>query len=388
MIRHQRVRPPLRDYPADEWNVVEKHFYPELLAQTETILALGNGYIGMRGCPEEGGPHVENSTLINGFYESRPILYGEEAYGFAKMGQTILNVTDSKIIRLYVDDEPFWLPSANILRYDRRLNMQAGTLDREVLWETPAGKQVLITSRRLVSFVHRHVAAISYRVVVLNAAAPLVIASEMATNQATAVVSGDDPRQTTVLSTKVLRQMADYSMDRRIAQSYDTQTSGLRLACGIDHVIETSCRHDSKISQAEDFGRVAFSIEAEPGAPVHLVKYMTYHTSQSASTVELCARADWTLDRAKGSGFADLLASQEQYLQGFWRRSDVHVNGIQEERTRRSTVEIQQAIRFNLFHIIQASARADDTGVAAKGLTGQAYEGHYFWDAEIYLLPH
>ena len=126
MIRHERVKPPQRDYPADEWNVIEQGFHPEFMAQFETILALGNGYLGMRGCPEEGGPNAENSTLVNGFYETRPILYGEEAYGFAKTGQTILNVTDSKIIKLFVDDEPFWLPHANLLRYDRRLNMKAG----------------------------------------------------------------------------------------------------------------------------------------------------------------------------------------------------------------------------------------------------------------------
>ena len=107
----------------------------------------------------------------------------EEAYGFAKTGQTIFNVTDSKIIKLFVDDEPFWLPDANLLSYDRRLNMKSGTLDREILWETPAGKQVLITSRRLVSFANRHVAAISYRVTLLNAEASLVISSEMAANQ-------------------------------------------------------------------------------------------------------------------------------------------------------------------------------------------------------------
>ena len=141
MIHHERLRPPTRDYPADEWNVIEKGFHPEFLAQLETILALGNGYLGMRGCPEEGGPNAENSTLINGFYETHPIVYGEEAYGFAKTGQTICNVTDAKTIKLFVDDEPFWLPDANLLTCDRRLNMRAGTLDREILWESPTGKR-------------------------------------------------------------------------------------------------------------------------------------------------------------------------------------------------------------------------------------------------------
>ena len=84
MLYHEPLRPPSRDNPADEWNVIEKRFNPEFLAQSETMMALGNGYIGMRGSPEEGGPNAENSTLINGFYETRPIVYGEEACGFAK----------------------------------------------------------------------------------------------------------------------------------------------------------------------------------------------------------------------------------------------------------------------------------------------------------------
>src|SRR6185369_12767850 len=195
MIHHERLRPPSHDYPADEWNVIEKKFNPEFLAQLETIMALGNGYLGMRGCPEEGGPNVENATLLNGFYETRPILYAEEAYGFAKTGQTIVNVTDSKIIKLFVDDEPFWLPNANLLSYDRRLNMKSGTLDREILWETPAGKQVLIASRRLVSFHNRHVAAVSYCVTLLNAQAFIVISSEIAVNEPGILGNeGGDPR--------------------------------------------------------------------------------------------------------------------------------------------------------------------------------------------------
>jgi alpha,alpha-trehalose phosphorylase len=106
-----------------------------------------------------------------------------------------------------------------------------------------------------------------------------------------------------------------------------------------------------------------------------------------ASAEELCGRAEWTMDRVTCQGFHQLLASQEQYMDDFWRRSDVRVRDVQEDRTKRSTVETQQAIRFNLFHILQASARAEGTGVPAKGLTGRAYEGHYFWDTEIYLLP-
>ena len=183
MIHRPRYKPPPHIYPPDEWNFIEKQFMGEFLSQGETMFALGNGYLGMRGCFEEGGPIGQNGTFINGFYESWPIVYAEEAYGFATTGQTIVNVTDAKIIKLYVDDEPFWLPHANILSFERRLNMRVGTLDRDILWETPAGKQVSIKSRRLVSFVHRHVAAITYQVTLLNAAAPIVMSSEMIANE-------------------------------------------------------------------------------------------------------------------------------------------------------------------------------------------------------------
>src|SRR5208283_2106257 len=152
-------------------------------------------------------------------------------------------------------------------------------------------------------------------------------------------------------------------------------------------VLDTSCRHAYKIVHTENFGQAAFTIEAQPGCPVHLTKYMVYNTSQNASAQELCGRAEWTMDRITTQGFQELLAAQERYVDDFWRRSDVRVEDVRAERTRHTTVEIQQAIRFNLFQILQASARAEDAGVPAKGLTGQAYEGHYFWDTEIYLLP-
>ena len=365
----------------------KRTFHPEFLAQLETMLSLGNGYLGMRGCPEEGGPNAENGTFINGFYETWPIVYGEEAYGYAKTGQTICNVTDSKIIKLFVDDEPFWLPNANLLSYDRRLNMKSGTLDREILWETPAGKQVLIRSRRLVSFVDRHVAAISYCVTLLDAEASVVISSEMAASEPGARINSDDPRQARAFSDRVLHPRISYSKDRRTVLCHGTEKSRLTLTCATESLLETSCTHAYKVAHNEDFGQVAFTIEARPNCPIQLTKYVVYHTSATASPEELCGRAEWTMDRVTAHGFQHLLAAHEQYVADFWRRSDVRVRDIREDRVKRTTVEIQQAIRFNLFHILQASARAEGAGVPAKGLTGKAYEGHYFWDTEIYLLP-
>jgi alpha,alpha-trehalose phosphorylase len=296
-------------------------------------------------------------------------------------------VTDCKVIKLFVDDEPFWLPHAHLLNYDRRLNMKAGTLDREIVWETPSGKQVSIMSRRLVSFVNRHVAAISYRVTILNAQAFVVISSEMTADERGTRSKEDDPRLAKAHPGRVLHQRSTHSKDRRIVLCHSTERSRFVLACATDHAIESACPYSYKVAHSGDSGQVAFTIEARPGCSIQLTKFMAYHASQTDSPEQICSRVGWTMDRVVSQGFQNLLASQEQYMDDFWRRSDVRIKDVREDRTKRSTAEIQQAIRFNLFHILQASACAEDRGVPAKGLTGQAYEGHYFWDTEIYLLP-
>ena len=377
MLHRERLDRPEHIYPADEWRMVEKRFYPRYLAQTETFFATSNGYLGMRGTFEEGRPFFQNGTFVNGFYESWPIIYGEEAYGFAKTGQTIVNITDARIIRLFVDDEPFFLPTANLLKFERVLDMRAGTLEREVLWETSTGKRVSIRSRRIVSFRHRHLAAIFYEVTLLDTAAPVILSSELVTPQCHAA-EGGDPRGTRGFGGRVLLPKVHSGNNRRLMLGYVTKSSGMAMACGADHLLETDCPHSHRTGCSEDHGSVEYSVEARPGAPIRLTKFITYHTSQAAPVEELCEQAGRSLERASSEGFDPLCAGQKSYLDDFWHRSDIRVSG---------DPAAQQAIRFNLFHLLQASARADGVGIPAKGLTGQGYEGHYFWDTEIYVLP-
>jgi alpha,alpha-trehalose phosphorylase len=196
----------------------------------------------------------------------------------------------------------------------------------------------------------------------------------------------DDPRLAE-FAAKALQPRSSRSDGCRIVLVHATERSRMILACGIDHELESQCRYEYESAHSENSGQVVFTIQAEPEQSIHLTKYMTYHTSSIASADEIGRQAEWTLDRVTGQSFSILLAEQEQYMDQFWRRSDVQVSNIETKRAHLSTVEAQQAIRLNLFHILQASARAEDHGVGAKGLTGQAYEGHYFWDTEIYLLP-
>jgi alpha,alpha-trehalose phosphorylase len=378
MLEKKILTPPDHIYPIDEWRVVEKKYSKKFLAQNETIFALGNGYFGMRGAFEEGLPVFQSGTFVNGFYESWPIVYGEEAFGYAKTGQTMLNVTDSRVIKLYVDDEPFVIYKANLIEYERALNMKEGTLDRQLVWETPSGKKVAIKSRRMISFEHRHVAAIEYEVTLLDAKAPVVIASQVNSNSVNQVSEGDQ-RLAKGFQDNVLHPMAHFQTNNRIILVHQTRTSMLSLACGIDHSIDSECNTGIETSSSEDEGQVVFSIDGEPGKPIRLVKYICYHTSGTAPPKELRDRVVRTMDRAVNHGFDRLLSEQKEYMDKFWYRSDVQLEV--------ANPRAQQYLRFNLYHLLQASARAEGVGIPAKGLTGQAYEGHYFWDSEIYVLP-
>ena len=389
MLHRKPINLPRYTYPCCPWKLLEKQFSPRFLGQMETLYALSNGYLGIRGCFEEGNPVCSSGTFINGFYESWPIVYPEEAYGFAKIGQTMLHVPDSTIIELYVDDEFFHLPTAHLLSYERSLDMRAGTLNRQVLWETPSGMQILVKSQRLVSFKHRHVAAMSYEVTALNADVPIEIVSRIhyeptgSGNERPA--NYDDPRRSREFDKRVLMPWICTTEDLRVILAHRTRSSEIALASGIDHVLTSGCSTTTSSECKSDSGEVVFSVEANAGVPVQLTKYMTYHTSEQASESSLCDRARRSLDRATKQGFKSLLSDQQEYLDEFWARSDVQIEAKNEEDTQ--VAAVQQAIRFSLFHLLQATSRTDGLGLPAKGLTGQGYEGHYFWDTEIYVLP-
>jgi alpha,alpha-trehalose phosphorylase len=364
-------------YPHDPFRLVEKKFNPSRMPQMETLFALANGYMGIRGTFEEGAPVFQKGTLINGFHETWPIVYPESAHGYAKTGQTIVNVPDGTLIRLYVDDEPFDLARATLVSYDRSLDTRSGILIRDVIWEKGSGKRIRIRSRRLVSFEHRHVAAIRYEVTMLNGNAPIVISSEMMYQEETKPVEGDQ-RGSRAFAERVLLPQGVLASEAKAILMAMTRTSKMTLACGMDHQIETDGSYEIKNLSQNERGRVIVSVNGVAGQTLCLTKLLTYHTSAYASVDELAELADRALERARALGFEQLEAAQKVCLDNFWNRADVEVRGDD---------EIQQVIRFNLFHIYQASARTDGLGLPAKGLTGQGYEGHYFWDTEIYILP-
>lgn len=178
-------------FTSDPWCIRERGLDLEVLAQTESIFALSNGHIGLRGNLDEGEPVGIPGTYLNGFYELRPLPYAEGGYGYPESGQALINVTNGKLLRLLVDDEPFDIRYGTLHNHERVLDLRAGTLQREVEWESPAGQRVKVSSTRLVSFTQRAVAAISFEVEAVGAAARVVVQSELVANEPLAAPTGD-----------------------------------------------------------------------------------------------------------------------------------------------------------------------------------------------------
>jgi alpha,alpha-trehalose phosphorylase len=332
--------------------------------------------LGLRGNLDEGEPCSLSGTYLNGFFESHPIPYAELAYGFPEAGQTIVNVTDGKLIRLLVEDEPLDVHRGNLRSHERVLDFRSGMLERRVLWKSIGERAIQVTSRRLVSFRYRSVAAISYEVVALDEPLRIALQSNLLANQAE-VVSAADPRSAAAIGI-VLESRLHMANGTRAVLAHTTRASGLTLAAGMEHVIDQRDDWQMLVESEPDLGRLTLSVTLTPGQPLRVVKLLAYHWSSQQSVEWLRDQVDSSLEIAAAEGFDGLARAQKEYLDDFWSRSDVEIDG---------DPDLQQAVRFALFQTLQASARAEGRAIGAKGLTGTGYDGHAFWDTESLVLP-
>lgn len=376
------VNPP-SIYPFDEWRIVEEQYEERHHLRNESVFSLANGYIGMRGNLEEGfqgtlGSSV-SGTYLNGFYESGPIRYPEGAYGYARNSQTMLNVADAKRMEVAVAGERFSLFSGRVLRYGRELDMRQGIVTRSIEWESPSGKQVAIRIRRMVCLARKHLAAVHYEVKPLNFSGVISFISLLdgeVANQA----SEHDPRLGSSFSGQALHTegLAYDGRTMRASIRQRTRNTGFVLVASMAHELEGELAQPLHCASAGQQMEMRFDVAARLGQPIALTKLITYHTSKDYPEEELERLARSETDSAQRAGFAELLAEQRKLLDDFWHRTDVEIAG---------DPAMQQGIRFNVFQLLQSAGRDGATNIGAKGLTGEGYEGHYFWDTEIFMLP-
>lgn len=365
-----------RSYAVEPWCVRETHLNLDVLAQSESVFALSNGHVGWRGNLDEGEPHGLPGSYLNGVHELHPLPYAEAGYGYPESGQTVINVTNGKILRLLVDDEPFDLRYGRLESHERVLDLRRGVLERTCEWTSPAGSTVRVRSTRMVSLTQRAVAAIAYEVEAVGSRSRVVIQSELVANESLPEPNGD-PRAARALKSP-LEPEEDIAVGQRLRLVHRTKRSGLRVAVAADHTVTGPERTTTSSESNVDVARLTVTSVLEPGEALRVEKLVAHGWSGARSRPAMSDQVEAALAAAGHSGWQGLLDDQRAYLDDFWARADVEVDGDE---------EIQQAVRFALFHVLQAGARAEQRAIPAKGLTGSGYDGHAFWDTETFVLP-
>jgi alpha,alpha-trehalose phosphorylase len=365
-----------RAYGVEPWCIRESSLDFDLIAQSESIFALSNGHIGLRGNLDEGEPHGLPGTYLNSCCELRPLTHAETGFGYTALAESIINVTNGKLIRLFVDDEPFDVRYGTLHAHERSLDLRTGTLVRDAHWTSPAGRSVRVRSTRLVSLTQRSVAAIHYEVEALDGPIRAVLQSELVTNEALPSAS-DDPRVSAMLESPL--ESEEHVVDGlRAVTVHRTHRSGLLVGAAMDHEIDAPERTRTHVESFPDVSRLTVACRLGEGQRLRLVKYLAYGWSSRRSRPAVHDQVVAALAGANLSGWDGLAEDQRARLDEFWSGADVEIDG---------DAEVQQAVRFALFSVFQASVRAERRPIPAKGLTGPGYDGHTFWDTETYVLP-
>jgi alpha,alpha-trehalose phosphorylase len=365
-------------FSVEPWALRETELRLEQLAQSESLFALANGHIGMRGNLDEGEPHGLPGTYLNGFHEIRPLPYAESSYGNPEAGETVVNVTDGKLIRLLVDDELFDIRYGELLEHERVLDFRAGVLRRRVHWKSPVGTELRVTSTRIVSLAQRGAAAILYEVEPVGDGIRVVVQSELIANEdGQPLPEEHDPRAAAAMVAPLVSEEHDRHGEL-VLLVHRAEHSGLRMAAAMDHEVDGPAGTTIDAEAGPDAGRVTIAADVPRGERLRILKYLAYGWSGHRSRTSVRAQVRGSMAEARHTGFDGLCAAQREYLDDFWSRADVEIEG---------DAELQQAVRFCLFHVLQSGARAEQRAIAAKGLTGAGYDGHAFWDTESFVLP-
>lgn len=355
---------------ADSWRLTQRAFDPARAARDETLFALANGTLGVRGALEEADS-ASDGTFLSSVFEQNPIHYHERFPGFTRSTDTRVPVAEGKHIRLRLGDAPLRLHEAEWLDFERTLDLAAGALVRRLRLKTAQGQTLEIRARRVVPLAERALLAIRFEVASIDYTGPLTLCSSIETGRQ-AMEQGDDPR-IGVHGGKGL-QVAEEQADAEGARlTQRTHHSGVALICAQRHrlspgVVPTAAHAgEGRVEQR-------FGATLTPGASVVIEKYVAYDdgNGQAADGV------DAVLARALRDGFDGIADAQADTMHAFWQRAGLSVDG---------DPAAELALRFNLFHLLQSAGRDGINGTAAKGITGEGYEGHCFWDTEAFVLP-
>ena len=345
------------------------------LVLNETVFHNANGYIGVRSNFEEGYPHGYDSirgSYINGFYDIAEMKQAEKLCGFVEEKQTMLNVADVQGIYLTIGGEEFSMFEGEVISSRRYLDMEGGYTAREVTWRSPQGREIRITVKRMTSFEKLTLFTIEYTVEALNFEGDVLF---------TSTHIGDVKNYCNPNDPRVAGESFDHLVPVTAAVEdgvsclvTDTSSSGLTVCTAVKNVLSREAREECFVAGHRAVCRL--STQISEGECITLTKYAVFVDSIRHQDVMAAARKE--LEEAMEHPLGYWYEVQKAYLDRFWNQSSLEIEGDD---------DLSLAVRYNLYQLIQSVGKDEHCNIAAKGLSGEGYEGHYFWDTEMYMQP-
>jgi alpha,alpha-trehalose phosphorylase len=357
-------------------------FTNEQLLVEESLFSVANGYVGIRGNFEEGYPDTYETirgSYINGVYEIVNLTYAENAFGFPNTAQKMVNVMDAQGIYVYFDEEAFSLFEGTIMHYERKLDTQLGYTVRNIHWKSPKGHEIQIHIKKMASFKVLELVIWDYEIVSINFEGEIRIVSTLNGSVENYTGKGEvhDPRVNASHSKLVNFQEAtvseislkDYSW-LQAQQTLNTPRADITIVATMSHSLPMKYEQQEKLTSAE------YRCQMNPKSNVRFTKYVAYSDSRRTTMPKELSQK--VIEDALVKGADAFFEEQKKYLEDFWRTSSITIE---------SEDGSNEAVHYNTYQLLASAGKDGISNVSAKGLSGEGYEGHYFWDTEIYILP-
>ena len=377
----------LSESKANQWILSQEQLAHLNAGVVETLLSVGNGTLGTRGtsCYESDVTSSEcEGTYINGAYMREAIEYDESAYGFAQFNNKMLQVFNSKSIEILTDNELF-IPYETCEKY---LNLRQASYHEVLLLKTNSGKEIKLHVTRIACQHQQNMMMNHYVIESMNFSGKLQIKSFIKTNDS-ANSKSSDPRVGSLSTKDNLFGLDSSSTSEYSFLLHQLQAPKSLVIAATSHEFEQTSQHTISESNNEQLITDEFEVQLTDNM-VEFCKYSVYLTSQKLSPShqeqdesltqgELIAQAREELQLAKQLGYKENSHLHQILMDKFWQDSDILIKGNEQH---------QLAIRLNMLHLTMSAGKDGQRNIAAKGLTGPGYDGHYFWDSEIYIIPY
>ncbi len=348
----------------ENWLVTETDFKRQYQGKCETIMCLGNGYMGTRSATEESYVGQVRNTFVAGtFNKCAP----EEV-------TELPNAADIIGLDFYINDELFSLEKGKFSHYDRTLNLKTGELTRNFDWQDQQGNSFRFEFRRMVSMKDRHLLATKVTIVPLDSDAQFLIKSGINGQVTNSGAQHFEEGVKRIYEGKYL-QMLQKTTESRLDFIHNTYHNFSDSVCNIDSRFEMDRRKVLMVYEAN----------ATKGQTLSFTKISNIYTTRDKEVehLDLEALKEHSLMALKKAGdltFDQILSDSAEEWNKFWEKVDIKIDS--------ENPFDQLAIRFAQYHLLVMTPRHDNRyGIGAKGLSGEGYKGHSFWDTEIFMLP-